>query len=100
MVDFKLKSKELFCSMILEMWWALNKDFLCLVVKSSDFLVFHSQRRVVVKKYLFFRVDLLLCGLWLLSCFFFSLYLAFFFLFFSVCVNFLRFGGSETGKLD
>ena len=59
MVDCKLKSIELYCSMILEMWWALYKDFFCLVVKSSDFRVFHSQRQVVVKKYLFFRVGLL-----------------------------------------
>jgi len=71
-------------------------------VKLTDFCVFHSQRRVVVKKYLpvFFCVDLLLRGLLLLSCFFFSLYLDFFFLFFSVYVIFLRFGGSETGIFD
>ena len=29
--------------MIFEMWWALNDDFLCLIVKLTDFCVFHSQ---------------------------------------------------------
>lgn len=94
-VDMSILSKVgmklvplLFCWMIFEMWWALNNDFLCLIVKLTDFCVFHSQRRVAVKKYLFFRVDLLLCGLFFLSCLFFSLYLDFFFLFFSVVLSF------------
>ena len=77
--------------MIFEMWWAWNKDFLCLIVKLVDLCVCYSQRWVVVKKYLLFCVDLLLCGLFLLSCLFFSLYLDFF----SVCVIFLCFGYSE-----
>ena len=87
--------------MIFEMLWVLNNDFFCFSVKLIDFCVFHIQRRVVVKKGdLLFRIVLVLRVLLTLCCLFLSLYLAFFFLFFSVWDIFIRLIGSEAGVVD
>ena len=76
---------DLFLSMIVDRWWALKSNFFCLGIKDVDLRAFHFQRRVLEGKRGYCLGPCLFLLLQLnLRCFFFNLYLIFFFLFLSV----------------
>ena len=76
---------DLFLSMIVDRWWALKSNFFCLGIKDVDLRAFHFQRRVLEGKGGYCLRPCLFLLLQLnLRCFFFNLYLIFFFLFLSV----------------